>query len=141
MHDQHSRSQEDGSTSLKGDLHSDKPPTASANDGETVFSSADSSTVQKGREHARRQTCLTPYNTDGSVNGYTDSDAEWEVQVITDSKINPCRGFLYRVVWVGNWDDSWEPLMMLSCSDLVDDFHRYNPKKPSLTMGDPLEEE
>ena len=86
---------------------------------------------------------MTAYSTDGgdSVDVDTDSDAEWEVQAITDSKIDPCHGFLYRVVWVGDWDDSWEPPAMLSCPDLVDDFHRCNPKKPYPNMEDWLEEE
>ena len=61
------------------------------------------------------------------------------MRAITDFNIDPHRDFLYRVVWVGDWDDSWKPPAMLSCPDLVDDFHQSKPKKASLTMGNQLE--
>ena len=144
MYDQHSPSQEDDSSSLKSDLDSDQPSKSAPNDDEMLSPSAkNSSTSGEILEQVSRRSSLTAHNNESCVGVYedTDSDAEWEVQAITDSRMDPCRGFLYRVVWVGDWDDSWEPPTMLSCPDLVDDFHKCNPKKPSLTMGDRLEKE
>ena len=144
MYDQYSPSQEDDSTSLMGNFNSDQPSISLANDYEMLSPGAENSST-RGRlhEHVSRRSSFTAHSNESSVSidGDTDSDAEWEVQAITDSKIDPHRGFLYRVVWVGDWDDSWEPPAMLSCPDLVNDFHQCNPKKPSLTTGDQLEKE
>ena len=95
-----------------------------------------SSTRWENDERGPRRSPLTAYNNDcgDGVDGDTNSDAERKVQAITDFKIDPCRGVLYRVVWVGDWDDSWEPPEMLKCPDLVNGSHQCNPEKPSLTM-------
>ena len=144
MYDQHSASQEEDLTSLNDDLDSNQPSISLANDDEMLSSSAENSSTRRGsHEDVSRRSSFTAYSNESSagVDGDIDSDAEWEVQAITDSKIDPYRGFLYRVVWVGDWDDSWEPPAMLSCPGLVDDFHQCNPQKPSLTTGDRLEQE
>ncbi|KAI9722580.1 MAG: hypothetical protein M1812_001511, partial [Candelaria pacifica] len=39
---------------------------------------------------------------------YVDNELEWDVKGIVDSRIDPEEGFLYRVQWEGNWEDTWE---------------------------------
>ena len=144
MYDQHGHGQEDNSTLSMGHVRSDQCTIASVAHDETLHSSADDSSArQESREHVLSCSLPTSYDTDdgGSVDRDTDSDVEWEVEAITDSKVDTCRGFLYRVVWVGDWKDSWEAPAMLSCPDLLEDFHRCNPEKPSPEMEDRLEEE
>ena len=109
MYDQHSPSHEDDSTSLKSDLDSDQPSISAANDDEMLSPSAkNSSTSGDILKYVSQRSSLTAHSNEScvGVDEDTDSDAEWEVQAITDSKMDPCRGFLYRVVWVGDWDDS-----------------------------------
>ena len=62
------------------------------------------STRGRIHEYVLRRLSFTAHSNESSVgvDGDSDSDAKWEVQVITDSKIEPYRGFLYRVVWVGD---------------------------------------
>ena len=55
---------------------------------------------------------------------------EWEVQDIIDCKVDRRRGLLYRVMWVGDWDDTWEPSCLLNCPELVRAFHLAHPDKP-----------
>ena len=80
-----------------------------ANDHEMLSPGAENpSTREEIHEHVSGRSSLAGHSNESSVgvDGDTDSDAEWEVRAITDSKIDPHRGFLYRVVWVGDWDDS-----------------------------------
>jgi hypothetical protein len=61
-------------------------------------------------------------------------DEEWEVQDIIDCKMDRHRGLLYRVVWVGDWEDTWEPSHLLHCPELVRAFHFAHPEKPHIAQ-------
>ena len=52
------------------------------------------------------------------------SEAEWEVFRVIDSKVNLKCSFLYLVHWEGPWDDIWEPLEFLhNASKVLEAFH------------------
>jgi Chromo (CHRromatin Organisation MOdifier) domain len=59
------------------------------------------------------------------------TDVDWEVRDILDSKMDKRRGLLYRVAWEGEWEDTWEPAHLLNCRTLVARFHTAQPSKPS----------
>ena len=61
------------------------------------------------------------------------SDEEWEVQDIIDCKLDRRGGLLYRVVWIGDWEDTWEPSHLLNCPELVRAFHVAHPTKRHTT--------
>ena len=54
---------------------------------------------------------------------------EWQVKAIVDCKIDKERGFLYRINWKGDYEDTWEPPSHLNCDELVKAFHLRHPNK------------
>ena len=55
---------------------------------------------------------------------------EWDVEGIRDSRIDPVKGFQYRVAWSGPHEDTWQPPSDLDCYVLVNAYHASNPDRP-----------
>lgn len=60
-------------------------------------------------------------------------DEEWEVQDMIDCRLDRRGGLPYRVVWIGDREDTWEPSQLLSYPELVRAFHVAHPHKRPTT--------
>ena len=89
--------------------------------------------VRPGREQPPREP--------EEING----DLEWEVECIVKSEIityvrrrRRMQQIRYFVKWAGCWEDenTWEPQESLeNAQEMVEEFHRENPKRPKLGWG------